>query len=175
MTSFSTTSELLDAILSGRYNSIQKFNGTHHETCMICKKDAATEELLECAFCANSEHLSCFQKKLTRNGRNIEFNGFVSQSVDDFDCPIICHLDMNKVIHSQKTKAWRADDRKSKRTALELEDNNVGKKTKGLVDEPRKCPHDGDDDDYKCTCSAAYAALTEHLNNMSVSKKTSGL
>jgi len=54
---------LVEEVRGGRYPSMKVYNGQHLNICMLCKTQ--DNKVLNCEFCANSEHLGCVKSKVT--------------------------------------------------------------------------------------------------------------
>ena len=53
---------LVEEIRAGRYPSMKVYNGDHLNICFFCKTQ--DDNVLNCEFCSNSEHLGCLKTKV---------------------------------------------------------------------------------------------------------------
>ena len=54
---------LVEEVRAGRYPSMKVYNAEHLDICFLCKTKG--DDVFNCEFCANSEHLGCLKSKVT--------------------------------------------------------------------------------------------------------------
>jgi hypothetical protein len=102
---------LAEEIHTGRYPSMNRYEGRHDTTCLVCKAGGGgngyfpEHQLFLCEFCSNSEHMACLKSRVTIQD--------IDPECDDF----MCH----KCIQTVVARRVRAEGRRlDKRTeALE--------------------------------------------------------
>ena len=101
-------SVIAEEIDSGRYPSMKRYDSDHLDVCEVCFMDNQDdiEPLYYCAFCSNSEHLSCLKTK---------FNILDWTENEDF----VCHACILRVTQRRS----RAEKRRLKKAGNELAKN----------------------------------------------------
>ena len=159
---------------SGRYPSINRYNGDHDEQCTICNLSDDVP-LISCDYCKNSVHQLCLDKKMLGKDPQV----IIRENEPD-DTPM-CHT----CISTCMFRRWRAESRRSMKWQQELAKAGLGgapaaanlngeinlnddNLNDGDLDKPtyEPCPDGGPGGLICCSyCTAAYSRFLSNTAN----------
>ena len=155
---------------AGRYPTINRFDGVHESKCILCKNDE-DEPLINCDYCKNTVHQTCFDKRMLNKDPQVVIRENEPHDTPMcHDCISVCMLRRSRAEHRRVGK-WQhelskaglenAPEAASLTEEVKLKDNEGH----GEDNEPtyKPCP-DGGPGGLIC-CSYCTATYSRFLSN----------
>lgn len=115
---------LIDEAKTGRYPTVQRYDGDYRDHCVICKDGA---DLLLCDFCSNAVHLKCILTKIT-----------ITPPEPDED--FMCHVCARKIVARRN----RAEKRRLQKQEAVLDKARQKAADRAAVEGEDKKEHESD-------------------------------